>query len=513
MIEAPLIPSVVTKISLGQQIAKGAIFMVALRVAFRFLGLLSSLILLRLLVPSDFGIVGLAMAALSILEVLSDLSFQAGIIRMPKPRRVHYDTAWTLGILRGVAMAILVVAMSPLLAKMVGDPRVVQLSFALAAISVLQGFENIGVVDFQRHFEFDRYFRYQVFGKLAGVCVCVPAAFLSHSYWALIAGIAATRLSTAAASFVVSDYRPRLSLAAWRDLFNFSKWLLVSNVQWMIDANIMTFMTGYVAGASSIGLYQVANQVASLPASEVAAPIRQPMYAGLSRAADDMPELRRQTLDGLFMTLALVAPMSIGISLMASPIVDLFFGWKWIAAIPLVHLCALYALCDAVGHFTHNVYIVTHRQRRFVGIFTVALAVRIPAIVLGAVLYGVYGATVALVVTSVFNMVLWSVNIFPQVGISFRDIARGTWRTVFGVLVMAVAVIWLSDLWPEPQALPAGLLRCAVICVIGAAIHIASQLAAWRVSGEPPGAERHILKSARVIAVRLGLVASKRVPA
>ena len=226
-----------------------------------------------------------------------------------------------------------------------------------------------------------------------------------------------------------------------------------------------------------------------------------------------MPELRRQTLDGLFMTLALVAPMSIGISLMASPIVDLFFGWKWIAAIPLVHLCALYALCDAVGHFTHNVYIVTHRQRRFVGVFTVALAVRIPAIVLGAVLYGVYGATVALVVTSVFNMVLWSVNIFPQVGISFRDIARGTWRTVFGVLVMAVAVIWLSDLWPEPQAMPAGLLRCAVICVIGAAIHIASQLAAWRVSGEPPGAERHILKSARVIAVRLGLVASKRVPA
>ncbi len=513
MIEAPLIPGVVPKISLGHQIAKGAIFMVALRIAIRILGLLSSLILLRLLAPTDFGIVGLVMAALSILEVLSDLSFQAGLIRMPRPKRIHYDTAWTLGILRGAVMAVLVVALSPLLAKFVDDPRVVSLSFALAAITLLQGFENIGVVDFQRQFEFDRYFRYQIFGKLAGVCVCVPAAILSHSYWALIAGIAATRLSTAAMSYLVSDYRPRFSLAAWRDLFNFSKWLLVSNVQWMIDANIMTFMTGYVAGAASIGLYQVANQVASLPASEVAAPIRQPMYAGLSRAADDTAELRRQTLDGLFMTLALVTPMSIGISLMASPIVDLFFGWKWVAAIPLVHLCALYALCDAVGHFTHNVYIVTHRQRRFVGVFAAALAVRIPAIVLGATFYGVYGAVVALVATSVFNMALWSVNIFPLIGISFRDIALGTWRTVFGVLAMAAVVIWLSNLWPEPSGIPAGILRCAVICAIGAVTHVGVQLTAWRLCGEPPGAERHILKSARLIAVRLGLVASTQVPA
>jgi hypothetical protein len=84
---------------------------------------------------------------------------------------------------------------------------------------------------------------------------------------------------------------------------------------------------------------------------------------------------------------------------------------------------------------------------------------------------------------------------------------------LFGVLVMAAAVIWLSDLWPEPSGIPAGLLRCTVICVTGAAVHVASQLTAWRLCGEPPGAERHILKSARLIAVRLGLAASKRVPA
>jgi O-antigen/teichoic acid export membrane protein len=375
----------------------------------------------------------------------------------------------------------------------------------LAGIALLQGFENVGIVDFQRSMKFDRFFRYQIFGKVAGFCVAVPAAIIFRNYWALMGGIAATRLSMAAMSYAVSSYRPRFTLKAWRDLFDFSKWLLVANLQWVVDAYAMTFITGRVAGPAAIGLYQVANQVASLPASEVAAPIRQPMYAGLSRSVNNMPQLRRQALDGLFLTVAVVAPMSVGISLMAQPIVDLFFGWKWVEAIPLVRMCALYALFDAIGHFTHNLYIVLHRQRRFVGVFTVALAVRIPCLILGAALYGVYGAAFALMATSVFNMILWSWKIFPLAGIRFATIGAGTWRTVCAVLVMAAAVLWLSAIWPEPRDFVVGLVRCFAIALTGAAIHVAAQLAFWRMSGSPAGAEDHLLKTAHAIVDRVGL--------
>ena len=490
------------EVALGRKIARSVVFMVALRGAFRLIGLVSSLILLRLLAPSDFGVIGLVTAALAILEILSELSFEAGLVRMADPRRIHYDTAWTLGLMRNAIMALAVVLSSPLLAAFVAEPRIVPLAFALAGITLLQGFENVGVVDFQRRLEFDRFFRFQIFGKLAGVCVALPLAFALRNYWALMAGIAATRLSMTALSYAMSSYRPRLSLAGWRELFDFSKWLLVANVEWVIDSYAMTFVTGRVAGAAAIGLYQVANRVASLPASEVAAPIRGPMYAGMSRTAHDMPQLRRQTLDGFFLTVAVVTPMAVGIALLAQPIVDLFFGWKWIAAIPLVRLCALAALFDAIGHYTHNLYLVTHRQRRFVGVFAVALAVRIPAIILGAWLDGINGAAFALMVTAMFNMVLWSANIFPLAGIRLGTALAGVWRTAFAALVMTVVVLWLGGSWPEPRQFAAGLMRFAALCSVGAVTHVAAQLAAWRLSGKPAGAERHLIKTTAEAAAR-----------
>ncbi|MDE2229131.1 MAG: lipopolysaccharide biosynthesis protein [Alphaproteobacteria bacterium] len=496
--DAPVIIAVhaATETSLGRKIARSAVFMVALRGVFRLIGLVSSLILLRLLAPSDFGVVGLVTAALAILEILGELSFEAGLVRMAAPQRIHYDTAWTLGLMRNAVMALGIAISGPLLAGFVADPRVVPLAYALAAVTLLQGLENVGVVDFQRCLEFDRFFRFQIFGKLAGVCVALPLAFALRNYWALMAGIAATRLAMTALSYAMSSYRPRLSLAGWRDLFDFSKWLLVANLEWVIDSYAMTFLTGRVAGPAAIGLYQVANRVASLPASEVAAPIRGPMYAGMSRTVHDMPRLRRQTLDGLFLSVAIVAPMAIGIALLAQPIVDLFFGWKWVAAIPLVRLCALAALFDAIGHYTHNLYLVMHRQRRFVGVFAVALAVRIPAIILGAWLDGINGAVFAMMATAVFNMVLWSANIFPLAGIPFGAALSGVWRTAFAALVMTAIVLWLGELWPEPREFAAGLARFAVLCLAGGLTHIATQFTAWRLSGEPAGAERHLIKTA-----------------
>lgn len=488
--------------SLGRRIARSVVFMVALRGAFRLIGMVSSLILLRLLAPSDFGAVGLVTAALAILEILGELSFEAGLVQMAAPQRMHYDTAWTLGLIRNAVMAFGIALAGPWLAAFVADPRIVHLADALAAITLLQGLENVGVVDFQRRLEFDRFFRFQIFGKLAGVAVALPLAFALRNYWALMAGIAATRLSMTALSYAMSPYRPRLSLAGWRDLFDFSKWLLVANLEWAVDSYAMTFLAGRVAGPAAIGLYQVANRVASLPASEVAAPVRGPMYAGMSRTVHDMPQLRRQTLSGLFLSVAVVAPMAVGIALLAQPIVDLFFGWKWVAAIPLVQFCALAALFDSVGHYTHNLYLVTHRQRRFVGVFAVALAVRIPAIVAGAWFAGINGAAFAMMVTAAFNMVLWSANILPLVGIPFRAVLAGIWRTAFAALVMTAIVLWLSRLWPEPRDFAPGLIRFAVLCLVGGLTHIATQFTAWRLSGDPAGAEHHLITTAAAAAGR-----------
>ena len=85
--------------------AKGAAWMIALRFAIRGTGLVSMIILARLLVPADFGLVAIATALAGALAAMSEFSFQVALIQNQAADRRHYDTAWTLGIIRGLVLA------------------------------------------------------------------------------------------------------------------------------------------------------------------------------------------------------------------------------------------------------------------------------------------------------------------------------------------------------------------------------------------------------------------------
>jgi PST family polysaccharide transporter len=100
-------------VSVRRRVAIGAALMVAMRFAFRGIGLVSTLILARLLTPEDFGLVGFETIAYSVLDQLSDLSSSVALIRMKNPERRHYDTAWTLGVFRGLLSGLLFRAGGP----------------------------------------------------------------------------------------------------------------------------------------------------------------------------------------------------------------------------------------------------------------------------------------------------------------------------------------------------------------------------------------------------------------
>lgn len=139
--------------------------MVLLRLCFRLVGIVSTLILVRLLSPSDFGLFGLVTGASTILDTLSQLSLQIALLRMRQPSRAHFDTAWTLGILRALLFALMLAASASLLSDFVYDKRLQAICYALAVIIFLQGFENIQLVEYQREFRYDKVFLYQLAGS------------------------------------------------------------------------------------------------------------------------------------------------------------------------------------------------------------------------------------------------------------------------------------------------------------------------------------------------------------
>ena len=493
----------------GKRVAVGAAFMVAMRFAFRGLGLINTLILVRFLTPADFGLVGFATMAYSVVDQISDFSSGLQLIRMANPQRRHYDTAWTLGILRGAAMGALFAASAPLLAAFIREPRVELLSYVLAGMSVLQALENPGMVDLQRRLQFSRIFWCGVISKVFGTAVCIAIALMFRSYWALVAGTIGTRIVSLLLSYAVSPYRPRLDLSAWREMLNFSKWMLVINLQNMFSDYSTVFTVGRMNGAAAIGLYQVSYQIAALPVSELAAPVRQPIYAGYARVAHDRALLRRHFVDGLGLVLLAVAPACTGIALLAGPTTHLFLGDKWLVATNVVAFCSFYALFDSVAHFCQPLFFVLHHERRYVHLFTVVLAVRLPAMLVGAYFFNVEGAVFAMMVTAFLNLVLWLGWVAPLIDLRFSQFRRAVWRTVTATAAMSLVVFLAAARWPAPTAEASGLFRYILLCGLGAATQTVVQLALWIASGRPIGAEMTIVHAARGLLGRLPFLGPK----
>ena len=118
------------------------------------------LILARLLVPADFGLVAMAMSAIAIIELASAFSFEVALIQREHPTREYYDTAWTLNVALGTACALATVGLAYPAALFYGEPRLTPVMLVLAGGWIVQSFENIGTVNFRRDMDFSREFRF-----------------------------------------------------------------------------------------------------------------------------------------------------------------------------------------------------------------------------------------------------------------------------------------------------------------------------------------------------------------
>src|SRR5262245_42321683 len=134
---------------MGKRMAKGATWMVLFTVLQRCIGLVSTIILARLLIPADFGLVAMGMSIFGALEVISTFSFDVALIQNQEAARRHYDTAWTFNLVFGLVNAMVLVVLAIPASNFFAEPRVQWVMYALALCALISGFDNIGIVAFQ----------------------------------------------------------------------------------------------------------------------------------------------------------------------------------------------------------------------------------------------------------------------------------------------------------------------------------------------------------------------------
>lgn len=478
--------------NLDSQMLKGSAWMIALRWSIRLTGVISTIVLARLLAPDNFGIVAMAMVFVGMLEILNQSGQKSAIIRHENPTRPVYDTSWTMSVIIGLAIGAAIALLAPLTSFYFHEPRAIPVMQCLGLRAAIGGFENIGVVDFRRDIRFDRFFRYNMYPKLISFVVTIGLAFLWRNYWALVAGILTLQVATIVFSYIMHPYRPRFSLAKIAELRSFSGWTLFRTMGTYFNAQIDQIAVGGVFGASIMGRYTVAADVAVSPTEEINGPMVAVLYPVMSTVRNDPVRLRQLYLRTLYWSAIICASASVGVTLVAHDMVILLLGTKWLQAEPLVGYLALsagmlglssgaYTTFDALGK--------PHLGARMQWVRLIFLAVCIVPVALLARDPQAIALT-RLVVTAAFIPTLFFA-VGHEIGISPGDYFKLLFRPILAATIMAAVV------YPANYFLAPGPFRLAFDVILGSFTFGGALLALWWASGAPESAEKDILSVMR----------------
>lgn len=480
--------------SLTKQVTGAAIWSIGARMFVRASGLVSLMILARILEPDDFGVVGLAVALIAAFEAMSDLSLQAPLVRHPDPQREHYDTVWTLNLLRGLLIGAIALALAEPMAGFFEEPRLVLVVQGIALWQVIQGLQNPGVADFQREFDFGKDFLLLAARKFASVLVAGSLALtILPDYRALICGILAGGAAMVLASFVLSPYRPRPSLAAFGELFGFSKWMLASNILLFAHQRADAFVLGKLLGMGAVGIQSLAMELANLIASEFAMPLRRAVMPGFAKLQDDPAAMRSAFGRAYGMAMLLALPAALGIGCVAEPLIYLAFGGAWLVAAAPLKLLIFYGLARASVAMCWPVFIAAGDPRGLVGPQLISLAVGLPMLVFGAQSFGLLGAAGAMALMAFVYALLVAHKVLRLIDGDALLMLRWMPRALAAALAMVLSVqavlVAIGPIGSPAQA--AGALICAM--AVGGAVYPAALLGIWRVIGRPDGPESGLL--------------------
>lgn len=480
---------------LAGRVVTGAMLLIGARLIGRLIDFGALLVFARLLTPNDFGIVAAAMALISVMEAILELPVGLVLVRTPHPEPDHYDTAFTLSVLRGAALGFLVVCIAWPYAWAFDDVRLIPVILCLAWAPMIRGCVSPHLWINVRHLEMGPACWAQTVGKVGAFAVAMLAILIDRNYWALVAATVSSPVIMVAVSYFLAPYRPRFSLKQWRTFWDLLCWLggaqFLSALSWQCDRLIL----GQLSSRPELGRYTMADALSALPIQALATPAAAMLFPALGAIQLQHERLRRAFLIGLGGIYTLCLPVMVGLIVLADPFCRTVLGPQWSEVVlPMQVLTAAGAL-SLIAQPLWALYNALGRTKSGMIRTSVGLAIKLPLVLAGCLAYGLIGAALARVVTE-FLMFWVSIYIIRKmIGASTRSILSVLARPVASVIAMTLAllVLWLLIGSSDDQTKRS--LTLAALVLSGAFVYIATLLSLWVLAERPEGIE------ARAVAV------------
>ncbi len=437
----------------------------------RALSLLTTIILARLLAPADFGLVAMAAVVLGFIELFKDLGTATAVIQRKDTTQALLASVFWLNAAFGLAAAMVLYLLAPLLGVFYREPQVVpllqvlSLSFLLSGLSVLQ--QSL----LERSLEFEKLARVEIGTALFAALVGITAALYGHGAWSLVYQMLAGNLLATLLLWSASRWRPswQFDWEQIRSVMGFSLNLTGFSIFNYFARNADKFLIGRFLGSQDLGYYDLAYRLMQYPLQGISAVIGRVMFPLYSRMQDDDRQFGRIYLK-VASAIALISfPIMLGLTALAGPFVLTLFGPAWTPVIPLLLILAPLGALQSIGTTAGTIYEAKGRTDWLLWWGIGAGSLIMLSFVIGLP-WGILGVTVSYAIMSLLLAYPSFAIPFRLIGLKVRNLGRALWRPAACSLVMYAVVAGTALLSP-PDA--PGWLTLSLLVPLGAVVYFA----------------------------------------
>lgn len=326
--------------------------------------LVVSVVLARLLTPSEFGVVAVAMVVMLVAWQLTDLGTAAVIIQRDVVDDALVSSLFWFNLLLGVFLAAVTVAVAVPLATFMGQPHAAPAVAVIGAVSFVGAMGNMHHALLRRTMQFGRLATIAIANALVNAVVGIGLALAGAGVWALITGTVAGVTVSTGAAWWYERWRPSLVLSVrrLREVARFSIEFFWSNVLAVVFAQLDKVIISRLLGAAPLGIYTVAQRTVLSPTQTVSSAVSTVSFSAFSRGQDNPAMLRSGATRAAGVVALVVFPAMVGLAVLAEQAVSVVYGDRWAAAVPVVQVLAFVAGVQALSCVTASVMLAKGRS-------------------------------------------------------------------------------------------------------------------------------------------------------
>lgn len=448
----------------------GAISWSAVDLMLRFgINFLTIIVLARILVPADFGLVAILAFFASISELLVDSGFSQALIQRQNTTRIEESTIFFFTLIMGAVIGLGLCVIAPWIAIFFGYAILEDLTRVLALNVFINSFGTIHITLLTKKMDFRTITKVGITATIFSAVIAISMALEGWGVWSLIGQTLSATVVRVITLWVFHPWRPQWTFdtQALSSCFRFGGFLLLTGILNKLYTNLYAMLIGKLHSVHNVGLYFQAQRLQQMPVNVLTHIVGRVAFPLFSVAANDKPRLAKGLRKALRSVMFVNAPLMIGLCFLAEPIVYSVFGEKWLPCVVVLRILSIAGLLWPLNALNINVLKAQGHSALNARIQLIKLSIGISLLLISSP-YGIVAVAYAQVVASFFAFWLnahYSMSFLNYGGMAqIRDIAP--YLLVSMPMALVIQGIVMLDLAVEVE-LPLAVFSGALIYLGG----------------------------------------------